>query len=681
MSDSTDSHLPVIPYGAWPSPISAADLVQAVVRPSDAWPGRTGTWWLQSRPDQGGREQLVFRAADGTVSDPLGSDWSARTRVHEYGGGAWWVADEVVFAVNWSDQRLYRADPGTSPVPLTPQPPAPGAWRYADGRLTADGSYVICVRESHTDGEVRNEIVAFPARVTGNQPVTARVLVEGCDFVASPRVSPDGRYLAWIEWQHPNMPWDSTSLWIADLVDDDGPALADIRLLAGVGRTGGARTDRRDGQSLMQPVFGPDGRLYVISDITQWWNVHQVDETTGRLNPVLPLRSEIGGPAWTFGNSDYVVASNGEVWLSRSDDHGAHLVRVEPGEAPQTISLPFRTISRLRSAPDGDRVTAIATRDSAEPSVVEFTLDSDGRLSWVDLHEVNDHGLDPAGISAPEHVTFPSVGGRNAHALFYAPRSTLARGPQGSRPPLVVTVHGGPTAAARGDFRLGTQFWTSRGFAVIDVDYAGSTGYGRAYRQLLENSWGIVDVEDACAAALWVTGEGLVDPDQLAIRGPSAGGFTVLACLATRDVFKAGASLYGVADLGALAKDTHKFESRYLDRLVGPWPQARDIYRERSPLSHVDGFDRPLIVLQGTEDAVVPPAQAEMIVAALASRKVPHSYLLFPGEQHGFRRSENIIRAFEAELSFYGSVFGFDPPGITDPVEIRFGEQLGRRNR
>lgn len=676
MSDSTGAHLPVVAYGAWPSPISAADLVRGVVRPVDVWPGATGTWWQQSRPDQGGREQVVFRAADGTVTDVLGPDWNVRTRVHEYGGGAWWVADDVVFAVNWSDQRLYRAEPGSMPVPITPQSPEKGAWRYTDGRVTPDGATVICVREAHTGGEVRNEIVAFPATAGQAGPTAARILVTGADFVASPRISPDGRYLVWIEWQHPNMPWDSTALWIAEIVDDDGPALADARLLAGVPRAGSAQVAEQDGQSLMQPDFGPDGRLYVISDISQWWNVYQVDETSGRLTPVLSMPSEVGGPAWVFGNSDYVVGDNGEVWLSHVDDEGTKLVRVEPGRAPQTVSLPFGTLSQIRRSADGKRVTAIGTQPAAEPVVVEFTV-TDGQLVWTPLHEITDHGLDPAGISVARHVTFPSVGGRDAHALFYPPASAVAVGPPDARPPLVVTVHGGPTSAARSGFRLGTQFWTSRGFAVIDVNYGGSTGYGRAYRKLLERSWGVVDVEDACAAALWVSDQGLAEAAHLAIRGGSAGGFTVLSCLATRDVFTAGASLYGVADLGALARDTHKFESRYLDKLVGPWPQDEQVYRERSPLSHIDGFDRPLIVLQGEEDLVVPPAQAEMIVEALAARRVPHSYLLFPGEQHGFRRSENIIRAFEAELSFYGQIFGFEPPGIAEPVEIRFAEHLG----
>jgi len=669
MSDS----LPVVPYGAWPSPIDARDLVTGASQPIDVWAEAGTTWWSQTRPDQGGRQQIARRDSDGTLHEPLPETWNARTRVHEYGGAAWWVHHEVIFSVEWSDQRLYRVDPGRPPVPITPTPATPGALRYADGRLTPDGELCVCVRESHVNGGVYNEIVAIVAAVPdGAEPAEPVVLFTGPDFVAAPRISADGTRLAWIEWQHPNMPWDTTRLWTADLVrDSDGVRLQNSRQVAG-----------GPDESLIQSEWGPDGTLYVVSDRSDWWNVYRVD-AGGELTPVHPLAAEVGQPAWVFGQSRYLVG-DGRVWLTYSSAEGAHLVEVTADGAVRDDVLPFVVLGSL--CLDGSRIVAIGLRATADPVVIEIDLTERNRqpgvgLPFIVLNHPADSGLPAAAISVARSIDFPSSGGRTAHALLYLPASAEASAPAGEKPPLLVAIHGGPTSAAYPAFRLSTQYWTTRGFAVVDVNYGGSTGYGRPYRRLLDDAWGIVDVEDACAAADWLAQQGLVDPDRLAIRGGSAGGYTTLAALATQDVFAAGASHYGVADLGALARDTHKFESRYLDGLVGPWPEAAEIYTERSPLSHIDGFNRPLIVLQGDEDPVVPPAQAEAIVNALAANQVPHAYLLFPGEQHGFRRAENIVRALEAELSFYAQVFGFEPAGSIEPVEIAFAEQLKPTSR
>jgi dipeptidyl aminopeptidase/acylaminoacyl peptidase len=661
--------LPNVPYGAWPSPIDARDLVTGSSQPIDVWAEAGTTWWSQTRPDQGGRQQIVRRDADGTSHDPVPEAWNARTRVHEYGGAAWWVHDGVIFSVDWSDQRLYRIEPDQAPIPITPVPPIPAAFRYTDGRLTPDGATCICVRESHLEDDVRNEIVAITA--TGPEdaePADPVVLFSGPDFVAAPRISADGTRLAWIEWQHPNMPWDTTRLWTGDLVRDaDGSLrLENPQKVAGEAN-----------ESLLQPEWGPDGTLYVVSDRSDWWNVYRVG-TDGDLVPVHPLTAEVGQPAWVFGQSRYLVDATG-VWLTYSSADGAHLVQVTADGSARDDVLPFLALGSLQL--DGTRIVAIASRSTADPVVVaidrpDASPEPGAELSFTVLSEPSESGLAEASISVPQRIEFPSTGGRTAHALLYLPASSEVSAPDGELPPLLVSIHGGPTSAASPAFKLATQYWTTRGFAVVDVDYGGSTGYGRPYRRLLDNAWGIVDVEDACAAAIWLAQEGLVDPDRLAIRGGSAGGFTTLAALATQDVFAAGASHFGVADLGALARDTHKFESRYLDGLVGPWPEAADVYTERSPLSHIDGFDRPLIVLQGDEDAVVPPAQAEAIVAALAAKQVPHAYLLFAGEQHGFRKAENIVRALEAELSFYAQVFGFEPAGAIEPVPIAFAEQL-----
>jgi dipeptidyl aminopeptidase/acylaminoacyl peptidase len=545
--------------------------------------------------------------------------------------------------------------------------------RYADGRLTPDGALVVCVRESHPGevgneegAEARNEIVAVDAVPGPGGLREPTVLVSGPDFVAGPRISPDGGRLAWIAWDHPDMPWDTTALWVGDLVRrGNGVSLANARQVAG-----------RAGESLIQPEWGPDGTLYVVSDASDWWNVYRVGIDGAGLTPVHPVESEVGQPAWVFGQSRYQVGVDA-VWFTYSGEDGAHLVRVptgasgEPRDRARDDVLPFVGIEALRLDTDeqGERLVVIAYQASADPAVLEIREQA-GALAHTVLREPKETGLPAAAISMPRRISFPSAGGRTAHGLLFLPASAAARGPDGERPPLIVTIHGGPTAGWSPAYRPATQFWTSRGFAVVAVDYGGSTGYGRPYRRLLDGAWGIVDIDDACAAALYLADEGLVDRDRLAIRGGSAGGFTTLAALATRDVFAAGASHFGVADLGALARDTHKFESRYLDGLIGPWPEAEKVYQERSPLSHVEGFDRPLIVFQGSEDAVVPPEQAELIVAALAAKHVPHAYLLFEGEQHGFRRAENIIRAHEAELSFYGQVFDFTPAGGIEPVTI-----------
>lgn len=670
-----------LPFGAWPSPIDAADLVTGVAIPTDLWADESGTvWWSQTRPDQGGRIEIVRRDPDGTVHDDvLPADFNVRSAVHEYGGGAWWVDRGTVFATSWADQRLYRIEPGREPVPLTPEPQVLRGLRYADGRVTPDGRTIICVRESHdaeagVDG-VRNEIVALPAVPETDTPPEPSVLVSGFDFVAAPRISPDGTRLAWLTWSCPNMPWDATVLWVAQIQPLGGDVdSGQCRLVRPCPLAGGG------GEALVQPEWGADGALYVVSDRSNWWNLYHVkgvEKLRTRLIPVHPVDAEVALPAWELGQSRYVVGADGTVTFTYSGPDGAHLVRVpRDGEASDEV-LPYLRLTALRHVRDGGGLVAIAAQETAEPAVVELgPRAGGGRPRTTVLRAPRDLGLDPALISKPQRVRFPSARGRTAYGWLYLPANPAAAGLPDERPPLLVSIHGGPTGAADPSFKLGVQFWTSRGFAVVDVDYGGSTGLGRSYRRLLDHAWGVVDVEDACAAASWLADEDLVDGGRLAIRGGSAGGYTTLAALATREVFSAGASHFGVADLAALAKDTHKFESRYLDRLVGPLPDAADIYTQRSPLTHVDGFDRPLIVLQGAEDAIVPPAQAELIVDALNAKGVPHAYLLFPGEQHGFRRAENIIRAVEAELSFYGQVYGFEPAGDIQPVEITHADHL-----
>lgn len=659
-----------IAYGSWPSPIPAEMLVEGAALPSDVHAENGLVWWSQSRPDQGGRQQVVRREIDGSVVDALPDGFNARTRVHEYGGAAWWVHDGVVFANSWEDQRVYRSEPGGRVAALTPEPSVAHGYRHADGVVTPRGDTVVCVRETHDGGDVRNEIVAFPA-VSGDQPAVPTVLVTGPDFVAAPRVSRDGRRLAWLQWDHPNMPWDATELWVADLVGSGAEArLVGARRMAGIPQ-----------ESLVQPEWGVEGSLYVVSDRSDWWNVYRVGGVDD-LQPVHEVKAEIGRPAWVFGQSRYVVAVDGTLWMTYSDTTGTHLVGVAPDRSVRDVLIDAVSLSQLRF--DADKVVAIVRSYVSEPWVGAFDVrpvtGPVAREPVTVLYAARDLRLDPTGISRPRHVMYPSVGGRMAHAWFYAPTGVVIGDPlaglDDERPPLLTMIHGGPTSEANPAFNLAVQYWTSRGIAVVDVDYGGSTGYGRAYRQLLHGAWGVVDVDDACSAATWLAEQGLVDGKRLAITGGSAGGFTVLAALANRHTFNAGASYYGVADLGALARDTHKFEARYLDGMVGPWPEAQALYVERSPLSHINGFDRPLIVFQGLEDEVVPPAQSQMIVDALRAKGVPHAYITFAGEQHGFRIAANIIRSLTAELYFYATVFGFTLPEAVEPVDIAFADRI-----
>jgi dipeptidyl aminopeptidase/acylaminoacyl peptidase len=633
------------PYGAWRSPISAELVAAGGVSLDEVRVAGGTVHWIEGRPLEGGR-QVVCRAAPGGPVDVIPEGFNARTKVHEYGGGAYTLAGDTLFFSNFRDQRLYRLDPGGGPPrPITPEPPAPGAARYADAHPTPDGRRLICVRERHEAGEVHNELVAVPA--DGSGPPVA--LAAGRDFYASPRLSPDGRRLAWLEWDHPNMPWDGTELRLAELAGDT---------LAGdpVTVAGGPS------ESVFQPDWSPDGVLHLVSDRTGWWNLYRVGAGDGDLEALYPAEEEFGHPQWVFGLATYAFLPGGHIACIHGRGPLQRLGILDADGTLTDLDLPFTAFPpQLRAA--GDRLACLAGSPTDARAVV--LIDPAGGGVEV-LRSSEDRELDPGYLSVPEPIEFPTEGGRTAHALYYPPANRDFRGPAGERPPLLVASHGGPTSGVVSDLRVGFQYFTSRGVAVVDVDYGGSTGYGRAYRQRLDGRWGIVDVDDCVAAARHLADRGDVDPVRLAIRGGSAGGYTTLCALTFRDDFAAGASYYGVADAAALAKETHKFESRYLDRLIGPWPEAEALYRERSPIHFTDRLSCPVILFQGLEDEVVPPDQAEMMVAALDAKGIPYAYLPFPGEQHGFRQAAHIRRALEAELYFYSRVFGFD---LADPVE------------
>jgi dipeptidyl aminopeptidase/acylaminoacyl peptidase len=629
------------PYGSWPSPISAAMLVEGAARIDDVVVDRDGTlYWSEARPAEGGRCVVVRRDRDGAINDVTPIDHNVRTRVHEYGGGAWHVQSGCVAYSNFRDQRLWCIDDARTrgePRALTPEPTNETADRFADGRFTPDGTWYVCVRERHIPRvEASNELVAVAT--DGSQRVT--VLASGADFYSAPRVSTDGARLAWVQWNHPDMPWDRTELWVADLVDG---AAHDAQRVAGDGD-----------EAIVQPEWSSSGWLYFCSDRNEWWNLYRWRAGWDAIEPVVIGPFEIATPPWGFGQSRYLVSND-----------GVHHVRGLPGrdvlvELGGDVSSPSGTTAIDSLATDGQAIVFVGASYDSEPAIYRV---EDGGIACI--HRARELALDARFLTAPAPITFAS-GGAVAHALFYAPASATHIGPTDEKAPLIVMAHGGPTGAARTQLNLALRYWTSRGFAVVDVDYRGSTGYGRTYRRALDGAWGVADVDDCIAAARHLVAEGLVDGDRLAIRGGSAGGFTVLAALAFHPgVFQAGASHYGIADLEALARDTHKFESRYLDRLVGPYPEARDVYRARSPIHHLERLATPLIVLQGLEDQIVPPNQAQMIVDALAARGLAHAYLTFEGEGHGFRQGPNIIRALEAEAYFYSRVFGFE---LADPV-------------
>jgi dipeptidyl aminopeptidase/acylaminoacyl peptidase len=646
---------PTIPYGSWPTPITSELVVRAARAPGAVAVDGAEIWWSESRPDEGGRTALCRRSADGAVEDVLGPDWNVRTAVHEYGGGAWWVRDGVVWFVDWASQRLHRLDVGMGDaVPLTPEPEVPRGLRWADGDVHPDGTVLAVVRETHPAGGgaalVRNEVVLLDAA----SPSDGEVAVTGPDFVADPRWSPDGAHLSWLEWDHPDMPWDATRLVVRDL------ATGTDRVVAG-----------GPGESVCQPRWAPDGSLWHASDRSGFWSLHRWSPAGAETEVVADVGADIGAPQWVFGQSSYAHLDDGRTVLAyRRAGLDQLAVRRTDGTVVD-LQVPHTSVDSLAAA--GDRAVYVAASPTLEPHVVAVGVDGDDRATLPDVvAPPRDLGLDQAWFSVPEPLAFTTAGGATAHALLYRPTNPLAIAPAGEQPPLLVLIHGGPTSAARPMLKLATQYWTSRGFAVVDVNYRGSTGYGRAYRDLLRGQWGVADVEDCVAVARHLAAVGEADPARCCIRGGSAGGFTTLAALAFHDTFAAGASHYGVADLEVLARETHKFESRYLDGLVGPYPEARETYVERSPINHVDRIDRPLAVFQGLEDEIVPPSQSEMIVAALRARGVPVAYVTFEGEQHGFRQAPNIRRALDGELSFYAQVLGFELPeaeGI-DPIDV-----------
>jgi dipeptidyl aminopeptidase/acylaminoacyl peptidase len=663
-------------YGEWPSPIAGADVARKQVGLAFAVIDAAGVWWQESRPEEGGRVSVVCQGPDGVSRDLLRAPYNARTRVHEYGGRSYQpVPGGFVFA-NFGDQRLYRCGDDGAPQPLTPEP-GDVSFRFADFVLSPGGDEVWCVRERHEGGRITRAIAAVPLDGSAEQDDGAmRVLASGSDFYAFPAPSPDGTRLAFICWDHPLMPWDGTELRVT-AVGGDGTQQV---IMGG------------PAESVLAPAWRDDQSLYVISDRSGWWNLYLAD-LDGAARELCPRPEEFAAPLWQLGARPYTVLGDGRLAVTYGTGE-ARLGVLDPGTGQlDDLDLPYRVyIFDLTSV--GQTIATIAGGPAVPTTVISVDVPAAGDPAAHgvpvarELSRSTDALPDPAYLPVPRTAELTGPSGSVVHALVYPPSNPDVRAPEGERPPYIVWVHGGPTAQSLPRLDLEKAFFTSRGIGIIDVNYGGSTGYGRAYRDRLRGQWGVVDVADAMTAALALAESGEADGKRLGIRGGSAGGWTALAAVTSgvgvlgagapgadgtmERVFAAVASYFGVTDLRAFAQHTHDFESRYLDGLIGPLPESEALYAERAPVGHVNDATCPVLLLQGLDDPVVPPAQAESIAADLAAHGIPYAYITYAGESHGFRKAENIVASIEAELSFYGQIMGFVPPGIP-PVSLAGG--------
>jgi dipeptidyl aminopeptidase/acylaminoacyl peptidase len=620
----------VKPYGLWSSPIDAKQVARQTTAYDAVHASSEAVYWLETRPSEDGRA-VVVRWTDGRgAGDAVPARFDVGSWVHEYGGGAYLPVGTTLFACSQGDQRLYRIDEDRDPVPITAVPPTPASLRYADLRVTSAGQLLVCVRERHQGGEVVNELVALPADGSADP----WVLASGHDFYAAPRPSPDGRHLAWVSWDRPCMPWDGADLWVADLGPD--------------GRLGPARHVAGGPQeSVVQPEWSVEGILYFVSDRSGWWNLYR--ERQGQVEPLLAMAAEFADAPWEFDYSNYAFIDNGRIACRYRHNGRDRLALLDPeGGSLKDLPIPYTSIKPYLRAV-GDRLAFIGASPTASSAVATLHLPT-GHIQVLAGAEVS---LDPAWVSVPQPIHFPTQDGQTAHGLYYPPTNPEVTGPAGTRPPLLVQPHPGPTTDAKARLELRTQFFTSRGFGVVEVNYAGSTGYGRAYRERLTGQWGVLDVADCLDAAQFLIQAGEVDGRWLVISGASAGGFTALCALAFHDLVAAGTSAYGIADLETFREQAPKFQAHELDRLVGPYPEAVVTYRARSPVHAADQITSPVLLLQGLDDTIVPPTQTQLMATALNRTGIPHRYLSFQGEGHGFRRPSSIERALEAELSLY----------------------------
>jgi dipeptidyl aminopeptidase/acylaminoacyl peptidase len=634
-------------FGSWKSPITSDLIVSETIKFEQVVLDGSDIYWIERRPAENGRSVIVRRSPDGYRTDMLPPPYNARTSVHEYGGGSFTVSEGLIYFSNFSDQHVYRLNPGSTPQPIAYSE----QMRYADYVIDHQRNRLICVREDHTlsDLEPVNTLVSVSLDGSGK----SQVLVSGSDFYSSPRLSPDGSCLAWLTWNHPNMPWDGTELWVGKFGEDG--SIVQSQCITGSTH-----------ESIFQPEWSPDGFLHFVSDRTGWWNLYRWQD--GKAVALHEMEAEFGAPQWVFGYSTYAFASSHAIVCSYINYGTTHLGYLDTSTGKlDCIGSPYSRVEWVHASSEYGYAVFVCSSPTEPLAVVKLDLNT---LSIKPLHQSSEVRIEADYLSIAEPIEFQTEHGLIAYAFFYPPKNRDYTAPRDELPPLLVESHGGPTAMTHSEIDLAIQYWTSRGIAVLDVNYGGSTGYGRAYRQRLEGQWGIVDVDDCVNGSRYLVEQGLVDGNRLAITGGSAGGFTTLCALTFRNVFKAGASHYGISDLEALVRDGHKFESHYEHHLIGSYPERRDLYYERSPINFVDRLSCPIIFFQGLEDKVVPPNQAELMVAALRVKKLPVAYITFESEQHGFRKGKNIKRALDAELYFYSRVFNFTLADVLKSVHI-----------
>ncbi len=630
-------------YGSFRSPITTDFILSSTIGLDELKVDAHAIYYLENRPNENGRSVLVKQTLEGSRVDCTPAGYSVRSSVHEYGGGSYCLDGDRIYFQEASDQGIYRYEEGLAPIKITKLQNT----RYADMVVDPITHNLLAVREDHRgQGEPINTIVCIDAE-SGEE----KIIDDGHDFYASIVISSDGRQIAWLTWDHPDMPWDHTKLWIAKR-DEHGRLESKTRV----------KLANRD--SVFGPRFSPDDQLYFVSDQSGYWNLYRYER--GGALPLCPMKAEFGRPQWIFGMSTYDFIDATTIAAAYCQEGIWHLMTIDTKTRVTTsLSTPYPSMHYIRAI--GHNILFIGASATTAQSVILYDVTSGEETIMRKSFDVM---IDPGYLSSPESIAYETPDGLMAHAFYYPPHNQDYIGTPETLPPLLVLSHGGPTSATEQvlDFRI--QYYTSRGFAVLHVNYGGSTGFGRGYRERLDGRWGVVDVDDCVAGALFLADQGKVDRDKMVIRGASAGGYTTLCALTFADVFAAGASYYGISDIEALIADTHKFEAHYMNRLIGPYPMMRDVYRKRSPIHYVDNLNCPVIFFQGLDDHVVPPSQAQKMVDALHQKAIPVAYLTFEGEGHGFRQADTIKKTLEAEYYFYSQILGFEPADDLPPIQI-----------